>query len=94
MAGLKVAILGPKVGKRWGFSPLKFVRGRTNIHIRDKLFQDTSRRVPKFRENRPRDIENSVDGKKLKTRMWANAQRDGHLAEYRWRPLFNAAKFG
>jgi len=29
-----------------------------------------------------------------KTRMWANAQRDGHPAEYRWRPLFNAAKFG
>jgi len=23
--------------------------------------------------------------------MWANAQRDGHPAEYRWRPLFNAA---
>jgi len=28
------------------------------------------------------------------TRMWANAQRDGHPAEYRWRPLFNTAKFG
>ena len=26
--------------------------------------------------------------------MWADAQRDGRLAEYRWRPLFNAAKFG
>ena len=26
--------------------------------------------------------------------MWANAQRDGPTAEYRWRPLFNAAKFG
>jgi len=26
--------------------------------------------------------------------MWANAQRDGRLAEYRWRSLFNAAKFG
>jgi len=26
--------------------------------------------------------------------MWANAQRDGHPAEHRWRPLFNAAKFG
>ena len=26
--------------------------------------------------------------------MWANAQRDGRPAEYRWRPLFNAAKFG
>ena len=23
--------------------------------------------------------------------MWANAQRDGHPAEYRWRSLFNAA---
>ena len=28
------------------------------------------------------------------TRMWANAQRDGRPAEYRWRHLFNAAKFG
>ena len=30
----------------------------------------------------------------ITTRMWANAQRDGRPAEYRWRPLFNAAKFG
>jgi len=28
------------------------------------------------------------------TRMWANAQSDGRPAEHRWRPLFNAAKFG
>jgi len=28
------------------------------------------------------------------TRMWANAQCDGRPAEHRWRPLFNAAKFG
>jgi len=28
------------------------------------------------------------------TRMWADAQRDGRPAEYRWRPLFNAAKYG
>jgi len=28
------------------------------------------------------------------TKMWASAQRDGRRAEYRWRPLFNAAKFG
>jgi len=27
-------------------------------------------------------------------RMWANAQRDGRPAEYRWRPVLNAAKFG
>ena len=26
--------------------------------------------------------------------MWANAQHDGRPAEHRWRPLFNAAKFG
>jgi len=26
--------------------------------------------------------------------MWANAKRDGRPAEYRWRPLFNAAEFG
>jgi len=26
--------------------------------------------------------------------MWANAQRDGRPAEYRWCPLFNATKFG
>ena len=26
--------------------------------------------------------------------MWANAQPDGRPAKYRWRPLFNAAKFG
>jgi len=31
---------------------------------------------------------------KIVLEMWANAQRDGRPAEYRWRPLFNAAKFG
>ena len=32
--------------------------------------------------------------KRRNTRMWANAQPDGCPAEHRWRPLFNAAKFG
>jgi len=36
----------------------------------------------------------SKQKKSNETRMWANAQRDGRPAEYRWRPLFNAAKFG
>jgi len=31
---------------------------------------------------------------KHKLEMRANAQRDGRPAEHRWRPLFNAAKFG
>ena len=30
----------------------------------------------------------------IKTRMWANAKSDGRPAKHRWRPLFNAAKFG
>jgi len=36
----------------------------------------------------------SLDNKRVKLEMWANAQRDGRSAEYMWRPLFNAAKFG
>ena len=38
-----------------------------------------------------RPSEQSDEGK---LEMWANAQRDGRPAEYRWRSLFNAAKFG
>jgi len=30
----------------------------------------------------------------VKLEMWAISQRDGRLAEYRWRFLFNSAKFG
>jgi len=33
-------------------------------------------------------------GKEDRTRMWANAQPDCRPAEHKWRPLFNAAKFG
>jgi len=47
------------------------------------------------------DIESAIAeirrGKKIEegtTRIRANAQRDGRPAEYRWRLLFNAAKFG
>jgi len=32
--------------------------------------------------------------KQKQTRMWANAQRDSRPTEYRFHPLFNAAKFG
>jgi len=30
-------------------------------------------------------------GKKEQTRMWADVERDGRPAEYRWCPLFNTA---
>jgi len=43
-------------------------------------------------ENRPLT---AVFGQiRSKSRMWANAERDGGPAEYRWCPLFNAAMFG
>jgi len=39
-------------------------------------------------------VSDSSGGKESKrTRMWANAQRDGRPAKHRWRPLVNAAKF-
>jgi len=41
-----------------------------------------------------RNKKNIVTGKQYELEMWANAQRDGRHAECRWRPLFNAAKFG
>jgi len=37
-----------------------------NTPIRHRLFQYIPRRVAKFRENRPRDVKKSVDGKKEK----------------------------
>ena len=35
-----------------------------------------------------------ISDNSFETRMWAIAQRDGRPTEYRWRNLFNAAKFG
>jgi len=60
MVGLKVAILGLKIAKKWGFYPSNLLGGTYEHPI-----GDTYRVVwQKFRENRPRDIENLVDGKK------------------------------
>jgi len=40
-------------------------------------------------------ISHSTSHKTYKmTRMWDDAQRDGRPAEYRWHPLYKAAKFG
>jgi len=39
-------------------------------------------------------IRRAGTSKYLELEMWADDQRDGRPAERRWRPLFNAAKFG
>jgi len=66
MAGLKVSILGPKIGIKWVFLPSNLLGARMNTPIADKLSQNISRLVAKFRENRSRDVEKSMDGKILK----------------------------
>ena len=43
---------------------------------------------------RPTNSVKALKAIRNKLEMWANAQCDGRPAEYRWRPLFNAAKFG
>ena len=40
-----------------------------NTPIGDKLFQNIPRHVAKFRENRPKDVEKSVDGKNNTTKI-------------------------
>jgi len=46
--------------------------------------------------SRGKKIQEKIEEKKKeeRTRMWANAQHDARPAEYRWRPLFSAAKCG
>ena len=41
-----------------------------------------------------RNQQGRIQGDIKSTRMWANVQPDGRPAKHRWRPLFNAAKFG
>jgi len=36
----------------------------------------------------------TYSGNYYKLEIWVNAQHDGRPAEYRWRPLFKATKFG
>jgi len=66
-----------------------------NNPIGDKLFQNIPHRVHGKVLRKSAQGRRKIGGrKKDKTRMWANAQHDGRPAEYRWRPLFNVAKFG
>ena len=52
-------------GHRFGaFAPQICQKALMNTSIGDGLFQDIPRRVKKFRENRPRDVQKSVDWKK------------------------------
>jgi len=67
----------------------QFSRLRTNrcASQRLKLFQCQS----EFLFNRPSSLALVCGHITIKLEMWANAQPDGRPAEYRWRPLLNAA---
>ena len=60
-----MSIFGPQISENLGFRPSNCLGASMNIPIGDRLFQDIPRRVAKFRENRARDVEKSMDGKKV-----------------------------
>ena len=62
------------------------------VNLRGKWLRFIYRPYTILSRNQVTD-ENLMEGK-YKLEMWANAQRDGRPSEYRWRPLFNASKFG
>jgi len=62
--------------------------------VGDKLFQDIPHCVAKFRKNRPRDVEKSVDGKKTKLECGPMPNVMSALPNIGEQVLFNAAKFG
>jgi len=64
---------------------MKIVRWMCNVKVKDK--------VPSKKLRERLGIDDIILILQ-QTRMWANAQSDGCPAEHRWRPLFNAAKFG
>ena len=71
------------------FRPNSFISPIRSLYTGLNSFYTVSQKVPTFKLSVDLSLSNL---KQLE--MWANAQRDGRPAEYRWRPLFNAAKFG
>jgi len=39
-------------------------------------------------------VDSGANEENQQLEMWANAQHDGRPAEYKWRALYNATKFG
>ena len=70
--------------------------GRSVLHLPHDVRQLRSVQPPRCHSRRRifRRSKIPCGYKLIITRMWANAQPDGRPAEHRWRPLFNAAKFG
>jgi len=101
---------GPKLGAvpLWGRGA-RFTSNtvcRTETYLYAKFHLDPSNRLATIHQ-RYRQAGQTVNGpitygepfykrspKKVQSRMWADAQRNGSPAEYSWRPLLNAAKFG
>jgi len=85
------------------FQPRNYDRPVMNTFVRHKRQIQSNNKTVKYekvkKEKRNDTIKtttySNIQNTNTKiTRMWANAQPDGRPAEHRWRPLFNAAKFG
>jgi len=70
-----------------GFRPASWIRTKATPCV--EVWQTSNLRPLRLGEEERRRKK-----KKKELEMWVNAQRDGRPAEYRWRPLFNAAKLG
>ena len=64
-----------------------YTHTRTHTHTTDQLLSTGSKMIRKNFYYMTAQDQQQLE-------MWANAQHDDHPAEYKWRPLFNAAKFG
>jgi len=67
---------------------------QTNRHYENNGHLAVNQLLPHTEKNWEQNVRSSAFSFITLTRMRANAQRDGRPVEYRWRPVFNAAKFG
>jgi len=86
---------GKKEDRGWKYNGLPYAIGRSQQTVYCALFKLLPKPLKLLLSQLSKFCQNYVSytGTSL-TRMWANAQRDGRPAEYRWCPLFKAAKFG
>jgi len=68
-----VSILDPQMGENSGFFTPEIFRGTYETAMGHNQFQNIPRRVAEFHENRSRDVEKPVDGKKIKTSVKHNS---------------------
>jgi len=65
------------------------IKVRINLEVFRHKLQKVNQKTAYTLAYMLKSVYNTVINQKLE--MWANAQRDGRPAKYRWRPVFNRA---